>query len=228
MTETELAVLSVFIGPDGRGGNPLGVFLDGAVIPPERRQAVAAALGFSETVFIDDPDAGRIHIHTPTTELAFAGHPTVGTAWFLREAGHDTAILRPPAGDLPVRHDGTRTWVRARAEWFHGFHLDQLASPAAVEAFPQPAMGEPGRYCWAWIDEAAGEIRSRSFPTDFGIAEDEATGLAALGLGKLLGRSLTIRQGVGSEIAVEPAGDGTIELGGRVELVERRPFAIGQ
>ncbi|HET9345685.1 MAG TPA: PhzF family phenazine biosynthesis protein [Candidatus Limnocylindrales bacterium] len=228
MTETELTVLSVFVGRDGRGGNALGVFLDGAAIPPERRQAVAAALGFAETVFVDDPDAGLIHIHTPTTELAFAGHPTVGTAWFLRESGHDPATLRPPAGDLPVRHDTTRTWVRARSEWFHGFRLEQLESAAAVAAFPQPPMGEPGRYVWAWIDEAAGEIRSRSFPTDFGIAEDEATGLAALGLCALLDRSLTIRQGVGSEIAAVPAGDGTIELGGRVELIERRPFVIGQ
>ena len=42
---TELHVLRVFIGPDGRGGNPLGVFLDGAAIPPDRRQAVAAELG---------------------------------------------------------------------------------------------------------------------------------------------------------------------------------------
>jgi predicted PhzF superfamily epimerase YddE/YHI9 len=221
---TELTVLRVFVGADGRGGNPLGVFLDGAAIPPERRQAVAAELGYSETVFIDDADQGRIHIHTPTTELAFAGHPTVGTAWFLRECGHDVEMLRPPAGDLPVHHDGVRTWVRARAEWFHGFRLEQLASPADVDAFPQPPMGEPGRYMWAWIDEAAGEIRSRSFPTDFGIAEDEATGLAALGMCKLLGRSLAIRQGVGSEIAVVPGGDGTIELGGRVEFVERRPY----
>ena len=35
---TTLQVLRVFVGPDGRGGNPLGVFLDGVAIPPERRQ----------------------------------------------------------------------------------------------------------------------------------------------------------------------------------------------
>ncbi len=47
-----LHVLRVFTAPDGGGGNPLGVFLDGVAIPPERRQAVAAELGFSETVFV--------------------------------------------------------------------------------------------------------------------------------------------------------------------------------
>ena len=49
--------------------------------------------------------------------------------------------------------------------------------PAAdVDASTQPPMGTPGRYVWAWIDEAAGIVRSRYFATDVGIVEDEATG----------------------------------------------------
>ena len=83
-------------------------------------------------------------------------------------------------------------------------------------------MGEPGIYVWAWIDEAGGVVRARYFPTDLGIAEDEATGAAAVAMGGDLGRDLTIRQGVGSEILVRPQPDGTVEIGGRVELVERR------
>jgi len=62
---TELHVLRVFVGPDGRGGNPLGVFLDGARIAPDRRLAIARDLGFSETVFVDDPAEGAIRIFTP-------------------------------------------------------------------------------------------------------------------------------------------------------------------
>jgi predicted PhzF superfamily epimerase YddE/YHI9 len=86
-------------------------------------------------------------------------------------------------------------------------------------------MGTPGSYVWAWIDEAAGIVRSRSFPTDLGIAEDEATGIAAVAMGGIIGRPLTIRQGVASEIAVVPGGDGTVEIGGRVELVETRAYS---
>jgi predicted PhzF superfamily epimerase YddE/YHI9 len=220
-----LHVLRVFVGPDGRGGNPLGVFLDGADVAPGRRQAVAAELGFSETVFVDDRERGAVRIFTPAAELPFAGHPSVGTAWLLRETGTPIAVLRPPAGDVPVRHDQERTWIRARAEWVDLFRIDRLASAADVEAHPQPAMGEAGLYIWAWADEPAGIIRSRSFPTDLGIAEDEATGIAAVAMGALLARPLTIRQGVGSEIVVEPADDGTVEIGGRVELVETRDFA---
>ena len=73
---TDLHVLRVFIGPDGRGGNPLGVFLDGAAIAPDRRQAVAAELGFSETVFVDGIEttaqAATVRIFTPA-----GGHNTL-------------------------------------------------------------------------------------------------------------------------------------------------------
>ena len=62
---TELTVLRVFVGPDGRGGNPLGVVLDGAAIPETQRQAVAAAVGFSETVFIDDAATGADGVAQP-------------------------------------------------------------------------------------------------------------------------------------------------------------------
>lgn len=225
---TELHVLRVFVGPDGRGGNPLGVFLDGAAIPAERRQAVAADLGFSETVFVDDAAEGAIRIFTPAAELPFAGHPTVGTAWLFRESGAPADVLRPPAGDVHFRYDSAWTWVRADPAWIHRFRLEQLASPALVDALRPPAMGEPGIYVWAWLDEATGVVRARYFPTDLGIAEDEATGAAAVTMGARLGRNLTIRQGVGSEIRVRPQDDGMIEIGGRVEMVETREYPLPQ
>ena len=225
---TTLHVLRVFIGPDGRGGNPLGVFLEGASIPPERRQAVAVDLGFSETVFVDDAAEGAIRIFTPGAELPFAGHPTVGTGWLFRETGAPATTLRPPAGDVPFRHDAERTWIRARPEWVHQFRREQLPTAAAVDAFVAPALGEPGIYVWAWLDEATGIVRARYFPTDFLIAEDEATGAAAVKLGGILGRPITIHQGVGSEILVRPQPDGTVEIGGRVELIETRDYDTGQ
>ena len=221
---TELHLLRVFTGPDGRGGNLLGVFLDGGRIPPARRQAVATELGYSETVYVDDAAEGAIRIFTPSRELPFAGHPTVGTAWLLHETGAPATTLRPPAGDVPFRIDGDRTWIRARPEWIHPIVVDQRGSAAEVEQQPLQSMGEPGRYVWAWIDEAGGVLRSRYFATDVGIREDEATGAAAVVMGGRLGRPLTIRQGVGSEILVRPQADGTVEIGGRVELVERRAF----
>jgi PhzF family phenazine biosynthesis protein len=93
-----LHVLRVFTGDDGSGGNPLGVFLDGAAIGADRRQDVAADLGFSETVFVDDARRGRVAVFTPTVELQFAGHPLVGTAWLLASEGREVSRLQPPAG----------------------------------------------------------------------------------------------------------------------------------
>jgi predicted PhzF superfamily epimerase YddE/YHI9 len=220
-----LHVLRVFMGPGGSGGNPLGVFVEGAGIAPERRQAVAHDLGFSETVFVDSIDDGSaaVRIHTPEVELPFAGHPTLGTAWLLRNIGEDVSAIRCVSGDVAAWQDGELAWIGARPEWVHGIpEPDRLASPAAVDSVVPPQMGEPGHYVWAWEDEATGRVRARFFPTDLGIAEDEATGAAAVLLGAALARDLTIRQGVGSEINVRPHGDGSIDVGGRVELIEHR------
>lgn len=223
---TLLHVLRVFIGPDGRGGNPLGVFLRGADVPERWRLKTAQELGFSETAFVDEdgPDGQAVRIFTPGRELAFAGHPCVGLAWLLAEGGRPDVVLRPPAGPVPSRRDGERTYVQARPEWIHRIEVEQFDSASDVEtAAPQP-LGTPGRYLWAWMDEPAGTIRSRYFATDVGILEDEATGAAAVLMGGRLGRALVIRQGVGSEIVVAPQDDGTVEIGGRVEQVDVREF----
>src|SRR5919106_884713 len=99
-----LHVLKVFVGDDGAGGNPLGVFLDGGTVVASDRQAVAARLGFSETVFVDDAERGELRIFTPGVELPFAGHPLVGTAWLLARERTPLDILRPPAGEVAVRY----------------------------------------------------------------------------------------------------------------------------
>ena len=212
-----LYTLRVFVGPGGGGGNPLGVFLDGAAVPPDRRQAVAAGLGFSETVFVDD---GSLRIFTPAVELPFAGHPLVGAAWLLGDA----RTLRPPAGEVPTWSDGGLTWIRARAEWAQLYDLQQLATPAAVDALAIPG-GDAMIAAWAWEDEEAGRVRARVFPNGIGIDEDEATGAAAIQIAAQLGRDVAIRQGAGSELHVRAEGE-TVALGGRVELTSERAYDV--
>jgi len=225
---TELHVLRVFLGPDGGCGNPLGVFLDGGAIDPERRQAVAHELGFSETVFVDEVDTGaaRIAIFTPAAELPFAGHPTVGTSWLLTQVGTPVGVLHVRAGEVGTWQRDERSWIRARAEWVHRFAIRHVDTAAEVDALRPGRMGEPGLYAWAWEDEAAGRLRCRYFPTDYGIVEDEATGAAAVVMGDQLGRPLTIRQGIGSELLVRPdPAAGTVDVGGRCRLDAVRDFA---
>jgi predicted PhzF superfamily epimerase YddE/YHI9 len=218
----ELHVLRVFCDADGRYGNPLGVFLDGAAVEVPDRQAVAAELGFSETVFVDDRSTGEVRIHTPAQELRFAGHPLVGTAWLLAHAGEPAEILRPPAGEVAVRRDDELTHVAGRPEWAPDFAFLRLGAPAAVDALDGAPEGHDLAACWAFIDEQAGTVRLRVFPTRFGIAEDEATGAAALRLCSLLDRPIDIHQGRGSRIAARPLGGGLGEICGRVVLDETR------
>jgi predicted PhzF superfamily epimerase YddE/YHI9 len=222
---TDLHVLRVFLGPDGRGGNPLGVFLDGGAIPPGDRLAVARDLGFSETVFVDaiDGDEARIAIFTPSIEMPFAGHPTVGTSWLLRRQGTPVSALHVPAGAVRTWADDELTWIRGRASWLDAFTIEQLGSAAEVEALTP--TGDRDVYVWAWIDEDAGILRSRFFANEYGILEDEATGAAAVVMGDRIGRPLTIRQGVASELYVRPdPAAGTVDVGGRVVPVEVRSF----
>jgi predicted PhzF superfamily epimerase YddE/YHI9 len=220
-----LHVLRVFVNEEDEWGNPLGVFLDGGDVPASRRQDVAAELGFSETVFVEDRAGGTVRIHTPTVELPFAGHPTVGTAWLLAREVAAVDALCPPAGEVRVRREGELTFIGARPEWAPSFEYRRFDSPAGVRAL----SGAPARntYAWAWIDEAAGTIRARSFAPEEGIVEDEATGSAALALCAQLGRPVTVHQGHGSVIQCRPAGGGWFEVGGKVVLddVREHPLA---
>jgi trans-2,3-dihydro-3-hydroxyanthranilate isomerase len=67
-------------------GNQLAVFTDAREIPEDRLQPLAKELQLSETVFVYPPEGEghvRIRIFTPSSELPFAGHPVLGTAFVL-------------------------------------------------------------------------------------------------------------------------------------------------
>lgn len=72
-------------------GNPLGVVLDADGLDDATMQSIARELNLSETTFVLNPTAAeatyRMRIFTPTRELPFAGHPSVGTAFLLAEEG---------------------------------------------------------------------------------------------------------------------------------------------
>lgn len=216
-TDVEVSVLRVFCGEGGSGGNKLGVVINGPAVAEDDRQKIAQILGYSETVFVDDPNSGRVRIFTPEIELPFAGHPVVGTGWLLAREGYAAAALLTPAGKVNLTHqeDGT-TRASGLPQWCPPFELIEHASAAEVDA------REPGdrgwRYEWAWIDEAAGLIRARCFVPEAGIPEDEATGSAALRLCAQLDRPIEIHQGKGSVIHARPLDSGQVEIGGVVVL----------
>ncbi|MGH3087686.1 MAG: PhzF family phenazine biosynthesis protein [Rubrobacteraceae bacterium] len=219
-----LHVLRVFVGEDGAGGNPLGVFLDGDEVPEEARQPIAADLGFSETVFVDDPERGELRIFTPGTELPFAGHPLAGAAWLLARESIAADFLRPPAGEVPVRYADGLVFISGRPEWSPPFASIEMDSPEEIDALSGPPDGYDLVGVWAWEDEEAGIVRVRVFAPRVGVEEDEATGSHAVQLAAKLGRKITIRQGVGSIILADTKPDGMVEVGGKTELVEEREY----
>jgi predicted PhzF superfamily epimerase YddE/YHI9 len=219
-TEIPVDVVNVFTNEEGAHGNPLGLIRSTAATRG-REQELATELGFSETVFVDElveSDAvGRvatIRIFTPVHELPFAGHPCVGTAWWLAQQGLPVVSLRVPAGEVAVRYNGDLSWITGRAEWAPEFEWHELATAAEVEALDPAGFPEGKHYAWAWVDETSGHLRSRMFAPEFGIAEDEATGAAAVRITAMLGRDLVIDQGVGSRLVTRVEGDGGVSVGG--------------
>jgi predicted PhzF superfamily epimerase YddE/YHI9 len=204
---TTVRVLRVFTDAAGGAGNALGVVRDAEEIDRARRQAIAAELGYSETVFVER--GAHVRIFTPARELPFAGHPLVGSAWLLRRP-----VLHCPAGAVRAGVAGDRAWIAARAEWCPPFERTQLDAAADVAAFAAPAAGS--LQVWAWTDEPRGAIRARVFAPDLGVPEDPATGSAAVALCAALGRAIVIDQGPGCLIAARPVHGGLIELSGRV------------
>jgi len=221
-----LHVLRVFCADDGSGGNPLGVFLDGAAIAEGTRQEIARDLGFSETVFVDDVARAELRIFTPEVELPLAGHPLVGTAWLLREHGTPALTLRPPAGEVEVRFDDALTFIAADPDWCPPVEFVQVQSPRQVNELQEAPAGYGEVGVWAWLDQEAGVVRERVFVPELGIGEDEATGAAALRLVAELGRPIEIHQGAGSLIRARPLDAGLAEVGGRVVLDERREHLL--
>ncbi len=220
----DVTVLRVFTNSQGEFGNPLGV-IDAATVDPADRQRIAAELGYSETVFVDLPEPGaasaHVRIFTPATEIPFAGHPTVGTSWWLKQRGTPVRTLRVPAGLLQVGYvsepDGELTTISARSDWAPELVIYDMDSPEEVlAADPADYDDNSEHYLWAWLDRDRGALRSRTFAPLLGIVEDEATGSAAVRMTDYLSRDLHITQGRGSEIRTwwDPAG--WVRIGGRV------------
>jgi PhzF family phenazine biosynthesis protein len=103
-------------------GNPVAVILEAHDLSGEDMQRIAAWTNLSETTFVLPPGSAaadyRLRIFTPRAELPFAGHPTIGSAHAVLEAG----IVKPKngrlvqecgAGNLELKVDGDTLWLES-------------------------------------------------------------------------------------------------------------------
>ncbi len=95
-------------------GNQLAVVMDAGDLSADEMQRIAAEMDYSETTFVTgepSEDGWPVRIFTPTEEIPFAGHPTLGTAWVIREhladERADTVELGLEVGTVPVTVDRT-------------------------------------------------------------------------------------------------------------------------
>ena len=114
------------------GGNPLAVVCDARGLTDGEMAAIAGEMNLSETTFVLPPTrpdcVARVRIFTPRRELAFAGHPTIGTSFVLAThgmlpAGARTLTLEEGVGPVPVRLEGDPAapdflWMRHGAATF--------------------------------------------------------------------------------------------------------------
>jgi trans-2,3-dihydro-3-hydroxyanthranilate isomerase len=110
-------ILNVFAREGRLTGNPLCVFEDGTGIDDATQQALARQFNLSETTFIlpSRRATARVRIYTPSYEMPFAGHPTLGTAHVVRDLKRsgDALELEMQAGVIPVRAVGDRWTLQA-------------------------------------------------------------------------------------------------------------------
>ncbi|MDJ0497175.1 MAG: PhzF family phenazine biosynthesis protein [Acidimicrobiia bacterium] len=201
-------ILRVFTR-DQLGGNHLGVVTDLSGLDTATMQRIAADLGFSETIFIEDGAVPYIRIFTPAMELPFAGHPLVGAAAVMLGARPELNRLRCGIGEVSIGADNRDFWVGVAVDaskatpdttgfamqvglpeplstWRVAMPLDyrlvELKSASDVSGVSPDldAFGEAfGLTAYARTGDS---IRMRFFTPEAGVPEDPATGSAAVAL----------------------------------------------
>ena len=200
MTEVAFKQVDVFTAQPLRG-NPVAVVLDAGGLDDAEMQHIATWTNLSETTFVLPPDTAgasyRVRIFTPGRELPFAGHPSIGTAHALLEAGlvmpdvDGCLVQECAAGLLPVRVGGAgeSRRIHVRAPQARSLPLDPAWTALldhALRATPRgslaPALYDNGPV-W-WLVELGSESALRAWRPDLaGIAalcrSSDAVGLAA-------------------------------------------------
>ncbi|MCG7578496.1 MULTISPECIES: PhzF family phenazine biosynthesis protein [unclassified Halomonas] len=150
MTTAEYYLLDVFTDQPFTG-NPLAVFLNADGLDAHTMQALANELNLAETVFLSAEAAPQhypMRIFTPTRELPFAGHPTVGTAHLLTALKlthpEQPLVLHPPIGELAITSaNGKATFKTSQAVMLADSTLDHPTAVALLGLDIHQVVGDP-------------------------------------------------------------------------------------
>ena len=220
--------LDVFADRPG-AGNPLAVVLDAQGLDDDAMQAIAHWTRLPETTFVlppTDPDASyRLRIFSPRREVPFAGHPSVGTAHAVLDAGLATPrdgllVQQGVAGNLPLRveGEGRERTIAVRTPRASVREVANREDPRLRTTVPGLALGElppalvDGGRRW-WLLEVAGEAALRDAQPDWDAIERLANATDSMGV-CAFARSddpvyyLAVRAFVGAPARFEDAASG--------------------
>jgi trans-2,3-dihydro-3-hydroxyanthranilate isomerase len=157
MTDYRFRIVNVF-AQSALAGNPLCVFEDGTGLPGATMQALALQFNLSETTFLlpSTVATARVRIFTPTFEMPFAGHPTLGSAHVARalRATGDRVTLEMRAGIIPVEAQGDVWTLSANAPR----HRPPAASRADLAAMLGLAQSDLADAPPLWVDTGSEQL----------------------------------------------------------------------
>jgi len=133
-------------------GNQLAVFPDGRGLTAEQMQKLANEINYSETTFIFEGGKSKtdfdIRIFTPGSELPFAGHPTLGTAYAIMELfdiwteKKDLLRLGTKVGVIPLEKRGNALWMMQNEPEFFDRHTDMEKIAGLVDLSSDDVAGD--------------------------------------------------------------------------------------
>ena len=155
-------IVNVFAREGRLTGNPLCVFEDGNGLDDAAMQAVARQFNLSETTFIfpSQKATARVRIFTPSYEMPFAGHPTLGTAHVVRSLrGGDRVTLEMKAGIIPVAAQDDR-WTLTANRATSRPPAEDKATLAKMVGLEASDIGDPPLWMNAGTEQLVLPVRS--------------------------------------------------------------------
>jgi PhzF family phenazine biosynthesis protein len=137
-------------------GNPLAVFENGEGLDSITMQKLALQFNLSETTFIlpSSRASAQVRIFTPTFEMPFAGHPTLGTSHVVRSlVGGETLSLEMKAGLIPVSAQGDVWTLQANAPRTRPFAGSRENVAAALGIAASDVADSP-----LWVDTGSDQL----------------------------------------------------------------------
>jgi len=156
MTTHAFRIVNVF-AESTLAGNPLAVLDDARGLDDATMQALALQFNLSETTFVlpSASATARVRIFTPTFEMPFAGHPTLGTAHVVRDVKRagDRVTLEMKAGVIPVEANGDAWTLEANAPKHHAPAASSADLAAMLGLSRDDIRGTP-----LWVDTGSEQL----------------------------------------------------------------------